>query len=717
MSNKEKENNKKEESENNLNINLQINNLEEYNFTEGNKEITNDFQNIIKNQKSINFSENAPISENDINNNSLNSNNLYTNNNLEEEEENNIINNDLEDEDENGNENIYTNNQQESINKINNEDEELPLVTLNFITICQCCKNSFDENEYKPYLLKCGHFFCIKCITDYFTDKNGIKCPSDGLIAKKFNELTLLNNLIPKSKEKGNKNEILSNVQKNGTYENYETNTNNDYETQNSFINNNYNKNYCQIHKDQKLSHIIYDSNEIICVYCAFESFKKNPKREIKELSTQLNEYADNINEIITLNQNEVLNLHDALKKIKTNKETEEKAINTFFECLIDYIKEKQNEFIDRVNEIFNNNTKKLGDKLEEVTDNIEKSEKIKNLIENYFEKEEKNENNVKENYNEILSKYLLFQQKIKKDKQNLILDEYKFKHIDEEQIAKNCQNLGEIIILNKNNTLNDTFDFKSDYNINELKKLNRKKINFGEKKEVEYNGFEKKKDEITNLRGDKSFDNIYKRNNPIKAVEKKNKSNYIILDELSLNKNNNSFLYNKKNTSNFDNNEEELNNYLGEVKTINDVRIKRNKLSNKLDFKIKRKNTYTIKRNKNRNLLTKDGKIQYNYINYPSYNTNLTNYYLLNKIGKKEKERNSITVNNYEFHQTLKNSFNNNFNYEQNYNHPNYLNKIIDFNKLLNSGYSTATSKTQTNRNKITLINNKKFNKIINFK
>ena len=118
-----------------------------------------------------------------MNNISYNSNNLYSNNNGEEEEENNnIINNGIEEEADN------MNFEQESINKINNEndDEELPLITLNFISICQCCKNSFDENIHKPYLLKCGHFFCIKCIKDYFIDKSGIKCPSDGLIAKSF---------------------------------------------------------------------------------------------------------------------------------------------------------------------------------------------------------------------------------------------------------------------------------------------------------------------------------------------------------------------------------------------------------------------------------------------------------------------------------------------------------------------------------------------------
>jgi hypothetical protein len=718
MSNIEEDNNIKEASDKNLNINLQINNLEEYNFTEENKEINNDFQNIIKNQKSINFMENAPKIEDEINNISSNSNNLYTNNNVEEEEENNnIINNGLEDE------NDDMNLEQESINKTNNEndDEELPLITLNFISVCQCCKKTFDDREYKPYLLKCGHFFCVKCIKEYFTDKSGIKCPSDGLIAKSLDELTLLNNLIPKKKEKNET--IKTNNLKNDNQINFNENekdilniNNNETDTD-VIVDNNYNQNYCQIHKGQKLSHIICDSNEIICVYCAFESFKKNPKREIKELSTQLSDFSDNINKIIASNQNEVLNLHNALKKIKLNKETEEKSINTFFECLIDYIKEKQSEFIDKVNEIFNTNTKKLGDKLEEVTENIEKSEKIKNLIEAFFDKEEKNENNVKENYNEILSKYLLFQQKMKISKQNLFLDEYKFKHIDEEQIAKNCQNLGDIILLNKKNFNIDIIDKNSvreNYN-KELNRVNIKKIIFGENKtEKDFDGFDNNKGKLSKMKNDKSFDNIYNRNkNPI-FNEKKNKSNYIILDDLSLNKNNNSLLNNNKNFQNMDmNNEEEIViNNLGENKTINDEKIKRNKF----DFKIKRKSTYTINRNKNRNLLYKSGKNQYNYINFPNYNTNLNNYCLWNKIGKKDKEKNTITVNNYEVHQTLKNSFNNNYNYGHNYNNSNYINKINDFNNFLFNGYNTTTNKTQTNRNKLTLLN-KKFNKIIKFK
>ena len=706
----------KDESNKNININVHINNLEDYNFEEENnileeKRNNNDFQNIMSNQKSINFNINAPKYEQEMNGNSLN-----TNNNLEEEEENNnIINNNIEDECYNENEDM--NLEQESIhnktnneNNSNNDDEELPLITLNFISICQCCKNSFDNNIYKPYLLKCGHFFCIKCIKDYFSDQNGIKCPSDGLIAKSIDELTFLNNLIPKEKRNDKikkdflKNDIKINIPKSeSNMVNIDSNRDS-HDIDNSSINNNYNENnYCSIHKGQKLSHIICDSNEIICVYCAFESFKKNPKREIKELSSQINEFINSINEIISLNQNEVLNLHNALKKIKNNKETEEKSINSFFECLMEYIKEKKNEFIERVNELFNNNTKKLGDKLEEVTENIEKSEKIKNLIESFCEKEEKNENNIKENYNEILSKYLIFKQNMNKNKQNLILDEYKFEHIDEEQMAQNFQNLGDIILLNKK---------RINSNINE-------KFTFGEYDDNKFDDINKSGEKIINERNDKSVDNIKINRIKRNKIDMKNKLNYIILDDFSLNKNNNSFLNNNKNTTNYNlNNDDEINNIFSkENKTINEEGIKIDKFSNKFDIKVKRKSTYTINRNRNRNILSKNGKSQYNYIDFPNYHSNLTNYYMMNKIGKRDKEKNNITVNNYEVHQTLKNSFNNNFNYGHNYSNSNYLNKIIEFNNIVLNGYNTNTNKTQTNRNKFSLFNNKKYNHIINFK
>ena len=284
----------------NKDINVLSSNLEDYDFTEENnnpnfnKNGENLLNNIIiDNQQSINFQEN-PQNE-DI----QKENNIKSNINTEEEEENNnIIHNNMQEELQDETEEI--NYEQESknknednnnINSENNEDEELPLITLNFISVCQCCKKSFDNKTYLPYLLKCGHFFCIKCINEYFTDKNGIKCPSDGLIAKSINELTFLSNLIPKNDLIKNDNTTAStdvNITNNNIHTNISVNNNEIIDENENKSKKNNSACFCPIHKDQKLSHVICNTNEIICVYCAFECFKKNPKYEIKEISVYL---------------------------------------------------------------------------------------------------------------------------------------------------------------------------------------------------------------------------------------------------------------------------------------------------------------------------------------------------------------------------------------------------------------------------------------------
>ena len=113
--------------------------------------------------------------------------------------------NDSKNVEENENEN-NSNNEPSSENEEENQEieDELPLITLNFISICQCCKNRFDKGAHLPYLLKCGHFFCLDCINQYFTEQMGIVCPSDGQVAKSVKELKLLKNLImnPKSNNK-----------------------------------------------------------------------------------------------------------------------------------------------------------------------------------------------------------------------------------------------------------------------------------------------------------------------------------------------------------------------------------------------------------------------------------------------------------------------------------------------------------------------------------
>ena len=233
------------------------------------------------------INENININENEINeinnlnyNNEINSRNQINNNISNRSPDklfytyNNFIKNNNE-ENKNINNNKYNNNEKSSVNENDSNESEIPLITLNFLSICQCCKNQFNSQNNVPYLFKCGHFFCKQCINEQFTDEEGIKCPNDGLIAKYLSELKILNNFINDK-----------NAEKN--------------------IKIKYKEIYCEYHKGQKLSHYIENSKELICVYCAFERFKSNPGVEIKDINEKCKSMENKIDNIIDDNQHNV---------------------------------------------------------------------------------------------------------------------------------------------------------------------------------------------------------------------------------------------------------------------------------------------------------------------------------------------------------------------------------------------------------------------------
>ena len=51
----------------------------------------------------------------------------------------------------------------------------------------------------------------------------------------------------------------------------------------------------CKIHKRQKLTHIIADRKQLVCVYCAFDLVRKNIKCEIKEIKKNFDEFVNEI--------------------------------------------------------------------------------------------------------------------------------------------------------------------------------------------------------------------------------------------------------------------------------------------------------------------------------------------------------------------------------------------------------------------------------------
>ena len=422
----------------------------------------------------------------------------------------NDINSDLEDQEENNNnennnnniknENNMNNYNENEINNNNIENEsndsELPLVTLNFLSICQCCKNSFNSNENIPYLLKCGHFFCKQCIINQFTDEEGIKCPNDGLVNKSISDLKVLNNFITdKTITQRTSTNCLIPPGQLGLQNNF-TNSNNN-------INNYYsNMQYktCEIHKGQKLTHFIEETKELICVYCAFERFKQNPGIEIKEIIDKCREMEQEMDCIIEENQYNVGIIQTSLKEIKKNKENEEKKINEVFDKLREVVKIKRDEHLNKVDNLFTNNAEKLSQKLELFSYKIEKSEEIKEKINIFLGNEDNN------TFLQLLEYYNRIKNEIKLvPNMKLNLYKYKFSYDDEITVSKIISKFGEIKLIPK------TFTFMGNP-IQEKKDI------------ITYDNIIKKEDSNSNFNTNNDFKN-YNFIDNINCLKNKNNS------------------------------------------------------------------------------------------------------------------------------------------------------------------------------------------------
>ena len=301
-----------------------------------------------------------------------------------------------------------------SFNQSNNEEENeedensenLPLISLKYLSKCQCCQNVFNGNINIPYLFQCGHFFCKKCIEENFTDEEGIKCPNDGLIAYSLDELKILNNLINDNK--------------------YIESSNRKFDL------------FCQIHKGEKLTHFIENTKEMICVYCAFDKCKKNPNCEIKEIKDKVISINNNIDNIINDNQNLIEIIQQGLNNIKNNKESEERKIEFFFEKVFTILSNKKIEMINQIDTFYNENIRKLNQEINFFSNIIDECDNLKNEIEN-----------VQINFLEILDYYNKIKYELKDLKTIKIqLQETKFIYQQENKILNKINKICDIQIL-----------------------------------------------------------------------------------------------------------------------------------------------------------------------------------------------------------------------------------------------------------------------------
>ena len=377
---------------------------------------------LSKREKDLNANTSSYLLKNSINYQPINYDNLFYQfeNNLSEENKNcEEINNDYnyeefkKDFNKKLNKEIeidQANEEENSQNEI--QDDEIPLATLNYISICQYCKNKFDKEKCLPYLLKCGHFFCLDCIKQYFIDETGVVCPSDGLVAQSIDELKFLKNLVSNPKKTLNKlmkkkntaekmNCLLLENESNCNIENNDNNDNN-YNIEKLSKSNNiysYKSNYCPIHETQRLSHIVNDTNEVICVHCAFERLKAHPNIQIKEIKEKYVEYNDIIENIIINIQKNIDLINNTMEMINKNKENEIKKLNHFYNNILKYIEAQKKEKIQQIENISNENLHDLDQKLLIFNEIIEQGEEIQKKL-------EKDESNSNQEFSIIFNEY-----------------------------------------------------------------------------------------------------------------------------------------------------------------------------------------------------------------------------------------------------------------------------------------------------------------------
>ena len=595
-----------------------------------------------------------------------------------------------------------------------------------FSKICHCCNKEFDMENKIPFLLKCNHIFCKKCLENYFTNEEGIKCPIDGLIGKSISDIQLLN-FIPESEKTNSTNEYKINDRRNKknlinlnmhnrsnsnkelirnkskdlnpknnyaikTYDkikNYITNdrniklSNSTNRKRNSFtkiysknndgfykqfnknasficnnnininqikkINNNNkdyndinnidekyslensenniqynnsvenNQNFCNFHPEQRITHFVEDTKELICIHCAFNKLKNNPNEQIKEIPEKCKEYLNDLDIIIENNQKCCQIIHNSLNDINENKDNEEKKLIEIYEQLLNILVTNRNNYLIKIEEIYQENTNNMNKKLENFAEIINIAEKLKEDFSTIYNKAPYEFNNLTQAFNKFIREI--------NDKSNSDLEiiQYNFSHDELNKVIKYLNNFADV------KTRKKTFRF-------DLLKNSKNNITI---------------EEINNSNGYIN-NSIYK--NGINNYFKKNKE----ANRLGLNLNNKNYAYSKINNINFRN-------------TSNDLDMKNNSILHNSNNKVRLKFKYEEEKdNKYSTILSNNNYIDSNNngsnsesidtINRYIASTNIIRDNLYNQApitnfkNAKNRESNSVNYNNRKFNESLKN-------------------------------------------------------------
>ena len=437
-----------------------------------------------------------------------------------------------------------------NINDLNNIEEEeekekseksenTELLTLNNISICQLCKNIFDNKEHIPYLFKCEHFFCKKCISnELINSEKKIFCPIHGIVANSLKELKILSNFIYK------KDEIKEKL-------------NND-------------NNYCQIHKGIKMTHVIEGTKKIFCIYCAIDLYKKDQNLKIKEINEIIDIYKKEIIKIKNYSINNAQKIKSIIDINNKEKNDEIGKIKVYFEKIFEIINLIKNKILKNIESIDKKNNNLINYKIQILLNLNDQCEDCLKIIES-----NKNDNY---KYIEIFDNYFNIK-KLNDENKNIISDInkklFKFNNIYDKK------DINDIILKLKNIKINI-----SNNNIKTENKIIEKK-NYEKLKLKEYLDNYKNKEinnnyyysyNISNINNNSFISNNKEKKinqnkkNTIKNNSNFNKLNYYIKNKKALINNHN---YEYKGNKTYNNiNENNLGLYKLDNDNINDNNI-----------------------------------------------------------------------------------------------------------------------------------------------
>ena len=204
--------------------------------------------------------------------------------------------------------------------------------------------------------------------------------------------------------------------------------------------------NYCRIHKNQKLTHIICDTNEIICVHCAFEMLKLNPSMQIKELKEKYNDLSDFIVGIMNNSHKNIDLIQNTIELIKKNKENEHKKIKHFYNNLIKFLETEKKEKMEKIENLSNENIHNLEQKLLIFNEIIEQGDEFQTNL-------EKEDGDINHNYSSVINNYnniLKLNQSNHSDKTNNKLKYIKFVSKNEMDIKEYLDRIANVNIINR---------------------------------------------------------------------------------------------------------------------------------------------------------------------------------------------------------------------------------------------------------------------------